>query len=56
MDETIRNQIVIGIWREVSRRSLLSNPALTLRKAIDALMIEDQVDKETAYFRSQGEK
>lgn len=48
----IRDQIVIGVYREDTRRKLSANSTLTLQKAMEALMIEEQVEKDASYFRA----
>lgn len=45
-DEMVRDMIVIGLYNENIRRRLLGNAKLTLEKAIDALEVEEQVERE----------
>lgn len=46
----MRDQIVIGVYKEDTRRRLLANSTLILQKAVDALLIDDRVEKDVSYF------
>lgn len=52
LDDMIRDQIVIGIIRDDTRRRLLSNPKLNLEKAVEILQVEQQVGRAASCFSS----
>lgn len=43
-DDVMRDQIVIGVKEEAVQKRLLSNPKLTLQKAVYILLVEEQVE------------
>lgn len=51
IDDMPRDQLVIGIGREDIRRKLLANDKLTMSKVIEVINIEDEVEKDSSYFR-----
>lgn len=52
LDDMIRDQIVIGINREDTRKRLLANPKLTLQRTIDTLVIKEQIETDTSCFNN----
>lgn len=52
MAEMICDQIVIGIHNEGMRKRLLADPNLTLKKAVELLIIEEQVEKDSKSMES----
>lgn len=49
-DNMVRDQVVIGVWDESTRKRLLANPKLILKQAISVLEIEEQVETDATYF------
>lgn len=47
LDETICDQLVVGIYDERVRKRLLADPNLSLEKAIELMSIEEQVERDT---------
>lgn len=45
VDEMLRDQLVVGVFREDIRRRLLADSKLTLKHATDLIAIEEHVDK-----------
>lgn len=50
LDEMLRDQLVVGIFREDIRRKLSSYHKLTLERAIEVINIEEQVDEGSYLF------
>lgn len=44
-DDTIRDQVVIGVFNKGTRKRLLAIAKLTLQQAIDTLQVEEQVER-----------
>lgn len=51
VDDMVRDQLIIGIYNEGTRKRLLANPKLTLQQAIDTLVVEEQVEQDDKCFR-----
>lgn len=49
-DNLLRDQIVVGVFREDVRRRLLANEKLSLQGAIDLLTLEEEVENDARYF------
>lgn len=49
-DHMIRDQVVIGVYNESTRKRLLANAKLTLLLAIDNLKVEEQVERDAKHF------
>lgn len=45
LDDRLRDQIVIGVFDDITRKRLLSNSKLDLERAIEVLEIEEQVER-----------
>lgn len=50
LEEMLRYQLVVEVFREDIRRRLLSDHKLTLQRAIEIISIEKQVDKDSYLF------
>lgn len=50
LDEMLRDQLVVGVFREDIRRKLLADHKLTLKRAVQITEIEEQVDKDSHMF------
>lgn len=50
LDDMIRDQIVIGIFRDRTHRRLLLDAKLTLEKPLELITVEEQVDRDFTSF------
>lgn len=52
LEKALRDQIVIGVYKDDTRKRLLANTNLTLQKALDLISIEEQVEKDAQCFHN----
>lgn len=54
MDDMLRDHVVAGIKHDDTTKMLLLNENLTVQKALEIINIDEQLEKDTTYFKRLG--